>query len=405
MVKILILGGGFGGIRCALDLDKKLGNEAEVTVVDRNGYHLFVPALYEVASADGLKKDPFAIQIRKTVCMPYADIFAGTNINFIQANIVEINLTHKIIRTGGDRILEYNYLVLALGGETADYNIPGVKEYACQFKMLDDALLINKKLNELSKQFQKGERTEPFSFLICGGGSTGIELGAELGCCSKVIKTKCKLRGRCSNITLFEAGPKILPTIFEKERKFIKNRLTKLGIVLMENSPVEEVGSDFIKLKTGQKINGDLVIWTAGIKLNRLLVNLNGLSFSSTGKIRVENSLKVAGLENVYAIGDAIEFINSEVQKSVPALAYIAIDQGKTAAQNIYNLIKNKEEPKPYKPFSSVWIIPIGGKFALAHLWGGVLVKGFWGWIIRELVDIRYLLSIFSLKKALEVFF
>lgn len=424
MIKVMILGGGFGGIRCALDLSKKLkSEEAEITLVDQNGYHLFVPALYEVASVYGLKKDPFAVKLRRTICMPYADIFAGTGINFIQAEIADINLAHKMVRTNGDRVMEYDYLVIALGSEVADYDITGVKGYAHQFKTLDDALFINQKLEELSEQFRKEERTEPFSFLICGGGFTGIELSAELGCCTKVIKEKCKFRGRCSNITLFEAGPKILPAISEKERKFIKERLTKLGIILMENSPIEEVGSDFIKLKTGQKINGDLVVWTAGTKPNQLLLNTNGLPISNTKKITVDDTLQVKGLQNIYAIGDAIEFTDQKSQKPVPAFAYVAVDQGRIVAQNIYNSIKNQsthnlsarpssqhfessgKKLKTYKPFSGIWIIPIGGKFALARLWGGVLIKGFWGWVIRELVDIKYLLSIFSINKALEVFF
>lgn len=392
-------------MRCALDLNKKLkGEEVEITLIDRNGYHLFVPALYEVASVYGLKKDPFAVQLRRTICMPYADIFNETGVNFIQAEIAEINLAYKIVKTGGDRIIEFDQLVIALGNATANYNVPGVKDYAHQFKNLDDALFINQKLEELSEQFRKGERTEPFSFLICGGGFTGIELAAELGCCTKVIKEKCKFKGRCSNITLFEAGPRILPVISEKEIKFIKERLTKLGIILMENSPIEEVGSDFIKLKTGQKVNGDIIIWTAGTKPNQLLLDTKSLPISNTEKITVEGTLEIKGFKNVYAIGDAIEFVDPKSQKPVPAFAYVAVDQGKLAAQNIYNSLKNKKL-QIYKPFSGIWIIPIGGKFALARLWGGVLIRGFLGWIVRKLVDIKYLLSILSINKALEVFF
>lgn len=404
MIKILILGGGFGGIRCAIDLEKKLKNEVEITLVDKNGYHLFVPALYEVASAYGLKRDPFAVQLRRTVCMPYADIFDETGINFVQAEVTEINLVDKKVKLGEKMILDYDYLVIAMGSETADYDIPGVKEYAYQFKNLEGALLINQRLEELSEQFLKAERTEPFSFLICGGGFTGIELAAELGCCTKVIKEKCKVRGRCSNITLFEAGPKILPVISEKERILIKERLTKLGVILMENSPIEEIGPDFIKLKSGQNIKGDVIIWTAGIQPTKFLRSIIGLPTGNTGRIKVDDFLHINGFNTIYAIGDAIEFVDPKNQKPVPAFAYVSIEQGKVVAQNIYNSTQNKKF-KPYKPFSAIWIIPIGGKFALAHLWGGLLIKGFLGWIIRELVDLKYLLSIFSLNKSLEVFF
>ena len=237
MVKILILGGGFGGIRCALDLEKKLLNsriESEITLIDRNGYHLFAPSIYEVASALGIKRDPFAIQLKKTVCIPYADIFEGEKINFIEAEISGIDLVNREVTTQGGQNLAYDYLVLGIGGETTDFNIPGVRDYSQQFKNLEDALFINQKLDKLTEGFIDGSRNDPFSFLICGGGFTGVELAAELGCCTQVIKERCRLpHGRCSNITLFEAGPKILPMITEKERDVIRKRLTKLGIVIM----------------------------------------------------------------------------------------------------------------------------------------------------------------------------
>ncbi len=407
MIKVLILGGGFGGIRCALDLNKKLkkeiiAGEAEITLIDRNSYQLFIPAIYEVASAYGIKKDPFAIQLKKSICIPYADIFESTSVDFIQAEISEVNLQHKLVKTRGDNVFEYDYLVWALGSETSDYNIPGVRDYAHQFKTLEDALLINQKLEELSDQFIKGSRTEPFSFLICGGGFTGIEIAAELGCCSKVIKTRCKLRGRCSTITLFEAGSKILPIVSEKERRSIKKRLTKLGIIIMENSPIEEVGPNFLKLKNGQKLEGDLIIWTAGIKPNSFLDSVAGLPLTTSGKIPVEESLEVKGIENIFAVGDNTEFIDKKNQKSIPALAYVAIDQAKIAATNIVNQVKGKKL-KAYKPFYSVFIIPIGGKYAMAYL-GGVIMRGFIGWIIRAMVDINYFLSILSPYQAFKLY-
>ena len=402
MLKILILGGGFGGIRCALDLDKKLKNEAEITLIDRNSYHLFIPSIYEVASAYGIRKDPFAIQLKKTICIPYADIFDGTSVDFIEAEINQVDLQNKKVKTKGDHIFEYDYLVLALGSETSTYDIPGVQEYAHQLKTLEDALFINQKLEELSEQFTKSQRTEPFSFLICGGGFTGLEIAAELGCCSRVIKSRCKLKGRCSTITLFEAGPKILPILSEKERKAIKKRLTQLGIVIMENSPIEEIWPNYLKLKSGQKLAGDLIIWTAGIGPNQFLKSIKDLALSSSGKMLVDEDLRSKGTDNIFGVGDNIQFIDKKNQKQVPALAYTAIDQGKIVAQNIYNSIKNRKL-KIYKPFYNVFIIPVGGKYAIANL-GGLAIKGFLAWVLRLVVDLRYFLSILSPYKAFKLY-
>src|SRR3989344_3276800 len=397
MIKILILGGGFGGVRTALDLEKKLthptssGQEKiEITVVNRNPYHLFVSALYEIASAYGLKKDPFAVQLKK--------------INLIEAEIIDVNLNDREVRTKGDTVLNYDYLVFSLGSETEDYNIPGVKEYAYKFKSLEDAILINKKLEELSEEFESNTRTDPFSFLICGGGFAGVELAAELSCCSKAIEKRCKFKGRYSSITLFEASPKILPMVSDKERKAIVERMTKLGIIIMESSSVEEVGSDFIKLKTGQRVSGDIIIWNAGVRANSILKGIADLPLTQKGAIIVNANLSVKGFGNIFAVGDNIEFNDMKNQKVVPRLAYVAINQGKIAAKNIEAVIKNKRM-KSYDPFYSIWIASIGGKYAIAHLWRRLLIKnGFLGWLVRELVDLQYLLSIFTPIKAMRIF-
>src|SRR3989344_1451476 len=128
MIKILILGGGFGGVRCALDLEKKIKDRIQITLIDRNSYHLFLPSLYEVASTYEAPKDPFAVKMRETICIPYGEIFAGKNISFIQAEISAVDLKEKSVKTKGGKILPYDYLVIALGGQTADFGLSGVRE-------------------------------------------------------------------------------------------------------------------------------------------------------------------------------------------------------------------------------------------------------------------------------------
>ncbi len=411
MQKILILGGGFGGIRCALDLEKKLKGQAEISILDKNSYHLFLPSLYEVASiygiypahTGGIKKDPFAVKIRKTICIPYGDIFSGKNINFVQAEISAVDLSAKNVRTKGNEVLFYDYLVIALGSQTADFGIPGVREYAYQFKSIDDAVAVNVKIGKLIKKMALGEKMDPLKILIGGAGFTGIEFAAEISCCVKKMCQEHNVRGKHVIVTLIEAGYKILPMVSDSERKIISKRLTELGVVLMENSPIEEVGSDFVKLKSGQTLEGDIVVWTAGIKANVFLKSIAGLLMTDKGKIVIDENLNVQDWENVFAVGDNQEFIDPKTQRPVPALAYTAVDQGKVVANNIYNML-NGRDLKSYRPYYQIWIAPVGGKFALAHLWAGRTVVGFMGWLIRELVDLRYLISILSFTKAISFF-
>lgn len=412
MTKIMILGGGFGGVRCALDLSKKFDGQAQITLVDKNSYHLFLPALYEVASAYGVNStsaltggggDPFAVKLRKTICIPYREIFEGKNINFVQAEISAVDLKIKNIKTKGDEVLSYDYLVIALGSQTADFGIPGVREYAYQFKSIDDAVAVNVKIGKLIKKIASGEKMNPLKVLVGGAGFSGVEFAAEISSCVKKIYQAENIKTKNALVTLVEAGPKILPIVSDKERKIISKRLTNLGVVLMENSSIEEIGDSFVKLKSGQILEGDMVVWTAGIKANEFLKSIPDLSMTDNGKVIVDENLLVHGLKDVFAVGDNQDFIDPKTQKSVPALAYTATDQGKVVAENIFRLVGGKSL-KCYSPYYSVWIAPVGGKFALAHLWGGLSATGFVGWIIRELVDLRYLVSILSFKKAIFLF-
>lgn len=427
MTKILILGGGFGGVRCALDLSRLLRNRGspdciedprqsrdsilselgdknfQITLLDKNSYHLFLPSLYEVAAIYETSKDPFAVKMRKTVCIPYGEIFAGKNINFIQAEMSAVDLKTNNVRTKGGEILSYDYLVIALGSQTADFGIPGVREYAYQFKSIDDALAINIKIGKLIKKMASGEKMDSLRILIGGAGFTGVELAAELSRCCKKMCREHNIKGKRVLITLIEAGPKILPMISDKKRKIISKHLTELGVVLMENSPIEEVEADFVKLKNGQALEGGMVIWTAGIKTNEFLKFITGLPITDKGKIVVDDNLQVREWKNVFAAGDNQEFMDTKTQKPVPALAYTAVDQGKVVAENIFNSLNGKNL-KTYEPYYGVWIAPVGGKFALANLWGGWSVSGFMGWVIRELVDFRYLVSILSFRKAIIFF-
>ena len=407
MIRILVLGGGFGGVRCALNLEKRLkgkikNGEAAITVIDKNSYHLFVTKLYEMASATGVKKDPFSITLKKSVCLPYSDIFDGKNVNFIQAEIHEVDIENKKVKTNGGNIHEYDYLVIALGSQSADFNIPGVKEYAYKFKELEDALLIHEKIESMITDAANNKRELPIDILISGAGFTGIEVATELACCAKSIARKCGLKGKCSSIVLFEAGPKILPMVSDKQRKIILDRLTKHGVMVMENSGIEEVGNNFVKLKNGQNIKGDIIIWTAGVKPNEFIGSIKGLPLTDKKKIIVEDTLLVRGFQNIFAIGDNVEFIDPVTKKPIPAMAFIAVKEGQTAAKNIARSIKGKTL-SVYNPSYDVWVAPAGGKYAVANL-GGISISGFWGWVIRELVDLRYMLQILPFFKAFFVF-
>ncbi len=405
MVNILILGGGFGGISTALELNKKLSSrEAKITLVDRNNTHLLLPSLYEVASAFGMAGDKYQVKLRRTIAIPYAEIFEDTKINFVQSEISQIDLNKKEALSTSGKVFSYDYLVLAFGSETETFNVKGVEEYAYKFKTIDEAVFLNQEITQAYKEAEASKRSLPIKFLIAGAGFNGLELAAELACCTKNLKKACKLSSGCTSIKLIEAGSKILPMISEKERAIIRERIKSLGIEILENSAVEEVGSDFVQVKGGERLAADFVIWTAGIRASSFLKNIAGLKLDERGKMLVNESMQVEGHNEVFGVGDNTVFVDPKTKKPTPALAYVAVDQGKVVSENILRILKNKQKQlEKYKPFYSVWIAPVGGKFAVAHLADWLIITGFWGWLVREIVDFRYLASILPFSKAVSL--
>ena len=395
--KVLIIGGGFGGVRAALDLDKKLSaKEVEITLVDKNNFHLFLPDLYEVASAVGNWKDCYHVQLKKMINIPYADIFEGTRINFFQAEIIKIDLEKREAVSGGSETLGYDYLVLGPGAETETFGISGVSEYAYKFKNVDEALFLNQRINEVFDQVKKGQHSEPVSLVVAGAGFNGVELVAELGCLAKKLSSSYKIK-------VLEAAPQILPMVSAKERRIIRNRLTDLNIEILENKKIAEVGPDFVEIEGGERYKADFIIWTAGIRASSFLKNIFGLRLDERGKMIINNFLQAEGWTNLLSLGDSASFVDVQSKKPIPGLAYVAVAEGKIVAENIYRLIKNKHL-KSYQPFYSTWVAPVGGKFAVAHLSKKVTVSGFLGWVIRELIDLRYFISILPFSKAISLF-
>jgi NADH dehydrogenase len=403
MKRIVILGGGFGGIRCALDCAKKLKGKTSITLVDRNSYHSFTPALYEIASAYQPGDDPFALELRRAVAVPYKDIFAGKNIDLIQAEIASVDLTTSQVILDGGEHLHSDYLVCALGSQASNFGIPGVYEYAYQFKTIDDAVALHSKLEACFNDLVMDKVRGSIKFLIIGGGFTGIELAAELMTHARKISRRHNLPHGIFSAVLFEAAPAILPMVKESVRKKIMTRLTDLGVVIMANSSIENVLTDSVKLKTGQTMTGNAVIWTAGVQANRLLSSIHNLAVTDKGKVLVEDSLAIKNHKNIFALGDCIEFIDPKTQKPIPGLGYIAQAQGNIVAHNIRQAIFNKKLKK-YNPEYGSWVAPVGGKFAVAHLQNVGTYSGALGWFIRVFIDLRYFLSILPFTQALKLF-
>jgi len=401
MKRIVVLGAGFGGLRTTLVLGrwkKKTKSPHEIILIDRNNYHIYTPTLYEISTTS--KEIANYLELKSIVTFPLEMVLNRLPVNFIQAEIKNIDPQKKIIVLANNKI-SYDYLVIALGSETNFFNLPGLKEKALELKNFNDAVKIRDAI------WEKVESSSPTDFIrivIGGGGSTGVELAGE------IQEWLAQLRGegyRCrTSVVLIDGGPTILSNFDKKIIAKATRRLEKLGVNLLTNETVAKVEDNRVILKSGKELPFDVLIWTGGIKANSLTSRLP-FQLEKQEKISVGNDLlcltkkpNLQWADKVYAVGDIVCLYDKN-GKPVPAVARAAICQGTIVAKNIIRDIGG-QEAIAYRPANYPYIIPIGGKYAIAKI-GPLIICGFWGWILKGLVELNYLISIMPARKALRL--
>ncbi|OWK26862.1 MAG: hypothetical protein US76_03230 [Parcubacteria group bacterium GW2011_GWA2_38_13b] len=396
---ILVAGAGFGGIKCALQLHKflkrdKALNKYKIILIDKNREHIFTPNLYETASI--VTKDCCnAASMNASVAIDIKDIVNGKKIEFINDHITEINIKTKNIKTTNNQ-LDYEYLVLALGSETNYFNIPGAREYGFPLKTLDDAIKLRKKIDTF---FYTPAKTD-IEIIIGGAGLTGVELAGEFSHSLEKIKKLHRRQNISIKITLIEANSTILNNMPEKMTTAAEKRLKKLGIKIITKAKIKEATEKFITYEQNENVRNipySIFIWTAGIKTNQLLEKLN---IPKDPKNRIIVNEFMEATDYIFAIGDIA--VNISAKNPAPGTAYMAEKEGKIAAENIWIKIAKKKTVKSFiAPADYPFVVPIGGKFAIAHI-KKITIKGYLGWIIKILVELNYLLSILPIHKAVK---
>ncbi|TSC81620.1 MAG: hypothetical protein G01um101419_800 [Parcubacteria group bacterium Gr01-1014_19] len=404
MKSIVILGAGFGGMKAAFDLHKdlrrrNLQNQYEINLVDRNSYHTYTPTLYEISTTS--KETANYVGLKRIVAFEIPELIKGTAINFIKAEIKELDLIGGDIHFANGAQLKCDYLILAAGSETNYFDIPGLKEFSLPLKTFVDALKIRDRIVELIADGKKHLRV-----IVGGGGSAGVEIAGELA--EWTAELDKEMGGCDSEISIVEAGPTILPGFDPKIISRAQKRLRKLGIKLINNEAIDRALSDKVLLKSHTEVPYDVLIWTGGVKASSLISPLP-LKIERRGRIEVAGkmeclpqlpNLKLYG--KIYGIGDIVCFYDPATGKPMPGVARAAIIQGGIAAKNIIADITGSGNYQEYKPMNYPYVIPIGGKWALAKL-GPVIISGFPGWILKGLVELNYLLSIMPFWRAIKV--
>ena len=389
-MKIVILGGGFGGVYTLKYLHRFFHNKKEVKLilVNKKNYFLFTPLLHEFVTG-GVSLENLVEPVREIIkCCDY---------EFIHGEVEKIDLEKKIVYLRKKEI-KYDYLVIALGSKTNFYNIPGAKENSFTLKSLDDAIKLRNHFIHMFELAANNDNEGNLTFVIVGGGATGVELAGEMS--DYFYKTFSKIYSKevisKVKIILIERGDELISQFSPKLRQKALERLKKQNINVLLSKGVVEVGENFFKLDDGEIIKTKTVIWTAGIEPN-LPEIIGNVERDNKGRLIVNEYLQVKNYENVFAIGDVCCFVQNE--KPLPQLAQVAVRQAEITGKNIFNLIKNKPLEKfIYKHQGD--LISLGRFFAIGEI-KGFAFSGFFAWILWRVV---YLSKMISNKDKIKTF-
>lgn len=346
--KIVIVGGGAGGLELATQLGKKLGRrgKAEITLIDRNHSHLWKPLLHEVATGS-LDEGVDAIS--------YLAHARNHHFHFQLGSVTGIDREAKTLSIAAlydekgeqlvaERQLPYDTLVMALGSTSNDFNTPGVKEN-CIF--LDNPHQAQRFHTEMLNLFLKHTANDiagaKVNIAIVGGGATGVELSAELHNAVKQLHSYGfkSLTREALNVTLVEAGERILPALPARISAAAHSELTKLGVTVLTNTMVTSAEKNGLNTKDGQFIDADLMVWAAGIKAPDFMKDIGGLETNRINQLVVEPTLQTTRDENIYAIGDCASCARPE-GGFVPPRAQAAHQMASLALSNILAQMKGQ---------------------------------------------------------------
>lgn len=381
--KIVIVGGGFGGLSAAKALH---GVPCEVTVIDRLNHHVFQPLLYQVATA-GLSPGDIASPIRWI-------LRKQPRLRVLLAQVERIDSVNRVVHLDGGQSVTYDYLIVAAGVRHSYFGHDEWGGIAPGLKTLDDALDIRRRMllafEQAEREPDPARQRRLLTFVIVGGGPTGAELaGALAEIARQVLRSEYDaIDPTSSRIILIEAGPTILPTFPEKLRRSAQLSLERLGVTVWVGRPVTAIVPGVVSLGD-ERLEAGTILWAAGVAAEGIGRDL-GPNLDRAGRVIVNEDLTVAGHLGVFVIGDLASF-SHQTGKPLPGVAQVAIQQGRHAALNITRAIAGAPgQPFRYTDFGNM--ATVGRNAAIADF-GFLRVSGFAGWLLWLFVHILFLIG------------
>jgi NADH:quinone reductase (non-electrogenic) len=379
---VVIVGAGFGGLRAARALRRA---PVEVVLLDRNNYHLFQPLLYQVATA-GLEPEQIAKPVR-------AILRGQSNFDFRMVDVTGADLAARRLETNGGPVA-YDYLILALGGETNFFGLDSVARHGFGLKDVNEAVAIR---NHVLTCFEQAmleadpeRRRARLTFVVVGGGPTGVEMAGALSELIRLVLVKDypRLNIKDVRVLLLEATDRVLAAMPERLREAAGATLWRKHVEVRFGATVADFDGERVTLKSGEVIPARTVIWAAGARAAALTGRL-GLLTGRQGRVIVGPTLQVPGRPEVYVVGDAAHFeLNGE---PLPMVAPVAMQMADVAARNVVHALRN-EPPEPFRYSDPGTLATIGRNAAVAYIFG-LELKGFPAWVTWLVVHLIQLIG------------
>jgi NADH:ubiquinone reductase (H+-translocating) len=390
--RVVILGGGFGGLNAAQKLKRV---PVEVTLIDRRNFHLFQPLLYQVATGS-LSPGEIAAPLRGVLAKQ-----KNTRVLLGEATDIDPRAKKVTLRDGA--AFEYDSLIVATGSQSSYYGHDDWQEWAPSLKSVEDATAIRHKILYAFEHAERAASDEEarawLTFVIVGAGATGMELaGALAEIANETLKNDFrKINPQEAQILLFEGGPRVLTSFPEDLSAKAERLVGKLGVQVLKNVMVTDIDGGGVTYKTAQgvqRLAAKTVLWAGGVMTNdfgRKLAERTKAETDRSGRIKVNPDLTVPGYPDVFLIGD-LALSHGQNGKPLPGVAQVAIQGGAYAAKVIRARLRRKTELPPFRYFNKGDMAVIGRAAAIADIFGFHL-SGLLAWLTWLFVHLMYIVE------------
>ena len=386
--KVIIVGAGFGGLAAARELGSRdEGSAVDVTVIDRQNYHLFQPLLYQVALA-GLAATDVAYPIR-------AALHGRRNVTVLLAEVTGVDVAGRSVRLDDGTALSYDYLVMSPGARTSYFGHDDWAQFAPGLKDLDDALEVRRRvltaLEAAERATDPTERQRQLTFVVVGGGPTGVELAGAIADLSRDILANDfrRVDRKEVRVVLVEMADRVLTPFDASLSDKARAQLEELGVEVRTGVRVEAIDAGRVKVG-GETLHAGTVLWGAGVRPSPLAAAL-GVPLDKSGRVIVGPDCAVPGHPELFVVGDMASFTPAGASEPLPGISPVAMQEARAAARNILDDVAGVPR-RPFSYFDKGFMATIGRARAVAQL-GKLRLWGLLAWLAWVFVHLWYLIG------------